>query len=153
MRIFVTGASGWIGSAVVPELLTAGHEVVGLARSDASAQRLEAAGAMIHRGDLDDAEGLVEAAPAGSVLHAVGDQGVPFREIAVAIGRHLDLPTKSVSPQEAPEHFGFLSHFAALDIPVSGAETRKLLGWESTGPSLLDDLEQDHYYRSGADVG
>lgn len=46
-----------------------------------------------------------------------------------------------------------LSHFAALDIPVSGAETRKLLGWESTGPSLLDDLEQDHYYRSGADVG
>ena len=62
MRIFVTGASGWIGSAVVPELLGAGHEVVGLARSDASAQRLEAAGATVQQGDLDDPEGLAKAA-------------------------------------------------------------------------------------------
>ncbi|HLK44200.1 MAG TPA: NAD-dependent epimerase/dehydratase family protein, partial [Thermoleophilia bacterium] len=65
MKIFVTGASGWIGSAVVPELLGAGHEVVSLARSDASAEKLHSAGALVHRGDLDDAEGLAEAA-AGS---------------------------------------------------------------------------------------
>jgi nucleoside-diphosphate-sugar epimerase len=305
MRIFVTGASGWIGSAVVPELLGAGHEVVGLARSDASAQRLEAAGATVHRGDLDDPEGLakaaadsdgvihlafqhelafggnftaagaadrraveamgtaladsdrpfvlasgmiglaagrvatendglvaspevranpagrraatalltlslrgigvrssvlrfaptvhgdgdngfvatlvgiarqrgvagyvgdgsnrwpavhrsdaarlarlaVEAAPAGSVLHAVGDEGVPFREIAETMGRHLDLPTTSVTPEDAPEHFGFMAHFVGLDSPVSATITRELLGWEPTGPSLLDDLERDHYYR------
>jgi nucleoside-diphosphate-sugar epimerase len=305
MKIFVTGASGWIGSAVVPELLGAGHEVVGLARSDASAQRLEAAGATVHRGDLDDPEGLakaaadsdgvihlafqhelafggnftaagaadrravetmgnaladsdrpfvlasgmiglaagrvatendglvaspevranpagrraatalltlslrgigvrssvlrfaptvhgdgdngfvatlvgiarqrgvagyvgdgssrwpavhrsdaarlarlaVEAAPAGSVLHAVGDEGVPFREIAETMGRHLDLPTTSVTPQDAPEHFGFMAHFVGLDSPVSATITRELLGWEPTGPSLLEDLERDHYYR------
>jgi len=305
MRVFVTGASGWIGSAVVPELLGAGHEVVGLARSDASAQRLEAAGAIVQRGDLDDPDGLanaaadadgvihlafqhelafggnfaaagaadrraveamgsaladserpfvlasgmiglkagrvateddglvaspevranpagrraatalltlslrgigvrpsvvrfaptvhgdgdngfvatlvgiarqrgvvgyvgdgtnrwpavhrsdaarlvrlaVEAAPAGSVLHAVGDEGVFFREIAEAMGRHLDIPTKSVAPEDAPEHFGFMARFVALDSPVTATITRELLGWEPTGPSLLEDLEQDHYYR------
>jgi nucleoside-diphosphate-sugar epimerase len=305
MKIFVTGASGWIGSGVVPELLGAGHEVVGLARSDASAQRLEAAGATAQRGDLDDLEGLakaaadadgvihlafqhevafggnfaaagaadrraveimgaalagsdrpfvlasgmlgltagrvateddglvaspevranpagrraatalltlslrgidvrssvlrfaptvhgdgdngfmatlvgiarqqgvagyvgdgtnrwpavhrsdaarlarlaVEAAPAGSVLHAAADEGVPFREIAEAVGRHLDIPTKSVAPEHAPEHFGFMAHFVALDSPVTATITRELLGWEPTGPSLLEDLEQDHYFR------
>jgi nucleoside-diphosphate-sugar epimerase len=305
MRIFITGASGWIGSAVVPELLGAGHEVVGLARSEASAQRLEAAGAIVQRGDVDDPDGLakaaagsdgvihlafqhevafggnfaaaatadrravevmgaalagsdrpfvlasgilgltagrvateddglvpsaavratpagrrsatalltlslrgigvrssvlrfpptvhgdgdrgfvatlvgiarqrgvagyvgdgtnrwpavhrsdaarlarlaVEAAPAGSVLHAVGDQGVPFREIAQAMGRHLGLPTASVAPADAAEHFAHLGHFVALDSPATAAVTRGLLGWEPTGPTLLEDLEQDHYYR------
>ena len=305
MRIFVTGAPGWIGSAVVPELLGAGHEVVGLARSDASAQRLEAAGATVQPGDLDDPEGLakaaadsdgvihlafqhevafggnfaaagaadrraveamgaaladsdrpfvlasgligltagrvateddglvaspevranpagrraatallalslrgigvrssvlrfaptvhgdgdngfvatlvgiarqrgvagyvgdgtnrwpavhrsdaarlarlaVEAAPAAA-LHAVADEGVPFREIAGAMGRHLNIPTTSVAPEDAPEHFGFMAHFVALDSPVTAIITRELLGWEPTGPSLLEDLEQDHYYRS-----
>ncbi len=305
MRIFVTGASGWIGSAVVPELLGAGHEVVGLARSEPSAQRLEAAGALVHRGDLDDAGGLakaaadsdgvihlafqhevafggnfaaagavdrraveamgaaladsdrplvlasgllglamgrvatendglvpdaviranpagiraatgllalslrgigvrssvlrlpptvhghgdngfmatlvgiarergvagyvgdgsnrwpavhrydaaslfrlaVEAAPAGSVLHAAANEGVAFRDIADAMGRHLGVPAASVAPGDAAEHFAHLGHFVGLDSPASAAVTRELLAWEPTGPSLLEDLEQDHYYR------
>jgi nucleoside-diphosphate-sugar epimerase len=305
MRIFVTGASGWIGSAVVPELLGAGHEVVGLARSEESAQRLESAGALVQRGDIDDPEGLVkaaadsdgvihlafqhevafggnfaaaatadrraveamsavladsdrpfvlasgmlglkagrvateddglvpspevranpagrrsatalfalslagtgvrssvlrlpptvhgdgdhgfvatlvgiarqrgvagyvgdgtnrwpavhrsdaarlarlavEAAPAGSVLHAVADEGVPFRQIAQAMGRHLGVPAASVDPVDAVEHFAPLGHFVALNSPATATVTRELLAWEPTGPSLLEDLEQDHYYR------
>jgi nucleoside-diphosphate-sugar epimerase len=304
MRIFVTGASGWIGSAVVPELLGADHEVVGLARSEGSAQRLEAAGAIVQRGDVDDPDGLaeaaadsdgvihlafqhevawsgnfaaaaaadrravvamgaalaesgrpfvlasgvlglktgrvateddglvpsaevranpagrrsatalltlslrgsgvrasvlrlpptvhgagdhgfvatlvdiarqrgvagyvgdgtnrwpavhrsdaarlarlaVESAPAGSVVHAVADEGVPFREIAQAIGRHLGIPTASVPSADAVAHFAHLAHFVALDSPATAVVTRQLLGWEPTGPGLLEDLEQDHYY-------
>ncbi|HEY1738008.1 MAG TPA: SDR family oxidoreductase [Acidimicrobiia bacterium] len=307
MRVFVTGASGWIGSAVVPELLGAGHEVVGLARSDASAEQLEAAGAAVRRGDLDDPEGLakaaadsdgvihlafqhdvafaqgnfaaaaaadrraveamgaaladsdrpfvlasgmlgmkagrvateddglvpsaeargnpavrraatalftlslagtgvrssvlrfpptvhgdgdqgfvatfvaiarqhgvsayvgdgsnrwpavhrsdaarltrlaVEAAPAGSVLHAVGDEGVAFRSIAESIGRHLGVPAVSLSAAEAVAHFGPLGHFAGLDSPANASVTRALLDWNPSGPSLLDDLDADYYYRT-----
>jgi nucleoside-diphosphate-sugar epimerase len=305
MRIFVTGASGWIGSAVVPELLGAGHEVVGLARSEESAQRLKAAGAIVQPGSVDDPDGLaraaadsdgvihlafqhevafggnfaaaatadrlaveamgealagsdrpfvlasgilgltagrvateddglvpsaeiranpagrraatalltlslrgigvrssvlrlpptvhgdgdhgfvativgiarqrgaagyvgdgtnrwpavhrsdaarlarlaVEAAPAGSVLHAVGDEGVPFREIAQAMGHHLGVPTESVAPADAVEHFAHLGHFVALDSPATAVATRELLAWEPSGPSLLEDLAQEHYYR------
>jgi nucleoside-diphosphate-sugar epimerase len=305
MRIFVTGASGWIGSATVSELLEAGHEVVGLARSEASAQRLESAGAIVQRGDLDEPDGLakaaadsdgvihlafqhevafggdfataaaadrraveamgaalagsdrplvlasgllglatgqvatendglvpsaeiraipaglraatglftlslrgigvrssvlrlpptvhgdgdngfmatfvtiarqrgvagyvgdgtnrwpavhrsdaarlarlaVEAAPAGSVLHAVDDEGVPFREIAQVMGRHLDVQTGSVTQADAVEHFSPLGHFVGVDSPASAEITRELFAWKPTGPSLLEDLEQDHYYR------
>jgi nucleoside-diphosphate-sugar epimerase len=304
MKIFVTGASGWIGSAVVPELIGAGHEVVGLARSDSSAEKLQEAGAIVHRGDLDDPAGLaeaaadsdgvihlafqhetafggdfatagaadrraveamgaalagsdrpfvlasgmvgltlgrpatendglvaspeiranpagvrsatalltlslrgigvrssvlrfpptvhgdgdngfmamfvgiarqrgavayvgegsnrwpavhvsdaarlarlaVEAAPAGSVLHAAGEGGVPFLRIAEAMGRGLGLPTRSVDPANAFEHFGFLGLFAGLDSPATATITRELLGWEAAGPSLLEDLEKDYYY-------
>src|SRR5258708_10806479 len=78
MRIFVTGASGWIGSAVVPELLSAGHDVIGLARSEASAQRLEAAGAIVQQGDVDDPDGLAKAAAdSDGVIHLAFQHEVP----------------------------------------------------------------------------
>ena len=85
--------------------------------------------------------------PPARSLHAVGDEGVAFREIAEAMGRHLDIPTASVAPADAAEHFAPLGHFVALDSPATAAITRELLGWEPTGPSLLEDLDQDHYYR------
>jgi nucleoside-diphosphate-sugar epimerase len=102
----------------------------------------------VHRSDAARlARRAVEAAPAGSVLHAVADEGVPFREIAGAIGRHLGVPTASVAPADAAEHFAHLGHFVAVDSPATAAVTRELLAWEPTGPSLLEDLELDHYYR------
>ena len=103
----------------------------------------------VHRSDAARLARLaVEAAPAGSVLHAVGDEGVPFRDIAESIGRHLDIPTVSVAPGDAVEHFSHLGHFASLDSPATAALTRELLGWQPTGPSLLEDLDQGHYFRS-----
>ncbi|WP_413798080.1 SDR family oxidoreductase [Streptomyces iranensis] len=85
MRVFVTGASGHIASAVVPELIEAGHEVVGLARSDASAAAVEALGAEVRRGDLDDLDGLREAAAdADAVVH------LAFNHDAIPAGRFAD---------------------------------------------------------------
>ena len=310
MRIFVTGASGWIGSAVVPELLGSGHQVIGLARSDASAAALAAAGAEVQRGGLDDLEILgsaaaasdgvihlafkhdlaftgdfegaaqadrraiqtlgealvgsdrpfviasgtlglapgrvatdrdmpdldsattvftggpairaanaqmtlafasrgvrssvvrlaptnhgdgdngfmaalvsvardkgvsgyigdgtnrwpgvhrldsarlfrlaVETAPAGSALHAVADEGVPIRDIAEVIGRHLDIPVVSISAEEAGAHFTWLAGFLGIDSPASSALTRELLGWQPTQPGLIADLEQGHYFHNAS---
>ena len=297
MHVFVTGATGHIGSAVVAELLEAGHQVTGLARSDKSAAALTAKGATVHRGDLADLDGLraaaaaadgvihlayrhdfdndfvgaaetdlrvvtamgevlagsdrplvntsgtlllagvaqgrtatendaaeggpridsenavialadrgvrssvirlsplvhstldhhgfahrlidiarekgvsayigdganrwpgvhtldaarlyrlaVEAAPAGTRLHGVADEGVPFREIAAVIGRHLGLPVASISAEQAYEHFGFLSLFGSLDNPTSSALTQKVLDWHPDGPGLIEDLDAGHYF-------
>ncbi|MDI5981638.1 SDR family oxidoreductase [Amycolatopsis magusensis] len=297
MRVFVTGATGHLGSAVVPELLSAGHEVVGLARTETSATALKALGAEARLGDLDDLDGLHEAAsatdavihlafkheamragdyaravdddltvvrafgdaldgtgkafvgtsgtgagavpgrlgteddvvpgaprvdaenvvvgfaergirsslvrlpptvhstldhsgfvpslieiarttgvsgylgdgasrwpavhtldaarvyrlaleqaPAGSRLHAVADEGVPFREIAEAIGRHLGVPATAIPAEQAPAHFGFLAWIVPLDVPVSSARTQELLGWRPEHPGLLADLGLGHYF-------
>ncbi len=83
----------------------------------------------------------LEQAPAGAVLHAVGDEGVRIRDVAEVVGRRLGLPVKSV----AAEELGFLGGILALDQPASAKTTRELLGWRPTRPGLLDDLEQGHY--------
>jgi len=90
----------------------------------------------------------LETAPAGSVLHAVADEGVPIRDIAEAIGRHLDLSLASISPEDAGEHFAWLAGFLAADSPASSALTRELLGWQPTHPGLIDDLDQGHYFHT-----
>lgn len=88
----------------------------------------------------------VESAPAGTRLHAVADDGVPFRAIAAAIGRGLDLPVKSVGADDAPQMFGYLAGFVGVDNPTSSSATRALLSWEPTEPGLLEDLGQPHYF-------
>jgi nucleoside-diphosphate-sugar epimerase len=87
----------------------------------------------------------VEAAPAGTRLHGVGDEGVPFRDIAAAIGRRLDVPVASIAPEEAAAHFGFLGMLVSLDNPTSNALTRDGLGWEPVHPGLIADIDAGHY--------
>lgn len=82
----------------------------------------------------------LEKAEAGAKYHAVAEEGVPLREIAEAIGRRLELPIKSIAPDEAPAHFGWLAHFAGRDVPASSEQTRQRLGWQPSGPGLIADL-------------
>ncbi len=101
----------------------------------------------VHR---DDAARLFrlafESAPAGSVLHAVGDEGVPIREVAEIFAKGLGLPAISVTPEQVREYVGFLGGFWAVDGPASAKITRDLLGWEPTRPGLIADLEEGHYF-------
>ena len=85
-------------------------------------------------------------APAGSTLHGVADEGVPVREIAEVIGRHLEVPVVSISPEDAGEHFTWLAGFLGLDSPASSALTREMLSWEPTHPALVDDLEKNYFH-------
>jgi nucleoside-diphosphate-sugar epimerase len=87
----------------------------------------------------------LEGAPAGTRLHGVADEGVPFRDIADVIGRHLNVPVAGISPEEAG-HFGFLSAFAALDNPTSNTLTQKVLDWHPEHPGLIADLDEGHYF-------
>ncbi len=96
----------------------------------------------------------LESAPAGSVLHAVGEEGIPMREIAQVIGRSLGVPARSVTVEEAQQGMpAFLAAFLSFDIPASSALTQELLGWRPTQPGLIDDLEQGHYFEQTAEVG
>jgi nucleoside-diphosphate-sugar epimerase len=294
MRVFVTGATGFIGSAVVKELIAAGHQVLGLCRSDEKAAALAAAGAEVYLGSLEDLDSLKEGTarsdgvihlafnhdfskfvanceddrrvikalgsalagsdrplivtsgtgmantvpgqpatedgavissdvvpraaseeaaaavaadgvnvsvvrlpqvhdtvrqglvtyaiaiarekgvcaylgdgrnrwPAAHLLdvarlyrlaiekaqpdakyHAVAEEGVSHRDIAHAIGQRLQIPVKSIAPEEAQAYFGWLAMFAAHDMPASSAQTREKLGWLPIGPGLIADLERLH---------
>ena len=297
MRIFLTGATGFIGSAITQELLRANHHVLGLARTDAAAKSLTAAGATPHPGDLENLDALrsaasssdavihtafihdfskfqencnidrraiqtigdalagsnrpfvissgtalispgrlateetisdhsnpfaalrgpsedlalsfasrgvrasvlrlpptvhgdgdhgfvpllikiaqekgasayiadgqnrwpavhrldaatlyrlaIENTSAPSILHAIAEEGIPFRKIAEAIGKGLHLPIISKSPEEAPTHFGWFSTFAAIDAPASSTLTQQRLHWHPTHPTLLTDLEKGTYF-------
>jgi nucleoside-diphosphate-sugar epimerase len=102
----------------------------------------------VHTLDAARLYGLaLDSAPAGSRLHAVGDEGVPFRDIAAAIGRGTGVPAASVSAADAADRFAFLGAFVGVDNPTSSEATRKLLGWEPAHPGLLDDLAHGHYFR------
>lgn len=296
MRIFLTGASGFIGSAITQELLAAGHHVLGLARSEEAARALTAAGAAVHRGALDDLDSLKRGAAASdgvihtafihdfskfkdncetdraaidaigsgligsdrplvvtsgtallhlgrpatesdhpnvgsdviprvaseeaakalaekgirvsivrlppsvhgkgdhgfvpaligvarakgvsayigeglnrwpavhrldaarlfrlaaekaapdAIYHGVAEEGVATRDIAEAIGRHLHLPVVSKSPEAVADHFGWIGAFFGFDVPASSTETQKRLGWKSTQPGLIADLDEGHYF-------
>ncbi|MFL1426494.1 MULTISPECIES: hypothetical protein [unclassified Nocardiopsis] len=89
----------------------------------------------------------LEQAPAGSTLHAVGEEGVPLGEVAEVIGRRLDLPVVPVPAEDAGAHFGWLAGMLLFDQPASSAATRELTGWRPTGPGLIEDLGQGHYFR------
>jgi nucleoside-diphosphate-sugar epimerase len=298
MRVFVTGATGWVGSAVVQELLSAGHQVLGLARSEEGAAALARAGAEARRGTIEELDALraaaasadgvvhcafnhdftrfarnceddrraiealgdalagsarpllvtsgvaylaqgraateddrppspsermprlseaaadavaergvrasvVRLAPSvhgdgdhgfvpllvnlarekgesafigeglnrwpgvhredaarlfrlalekgerGARWHAIAEEGVPFKDIAAAIGRGLGLPVVPKPPAQADAHFGWFAGFAAMDAPASSARTRAALGWSPSRPGLLDDLAQPGYFIPG----
>jgi len=196
VRVFVTGASGWVGRALVPDLVAAGHHVVGLARSDSSADALVAAGGVAHPGSLDDLDSLregaaksdgvihlafnhdftqyetanetdrraietigavgsesddrlaLERARAGSVWHAIAEEGVATRTIAEAIGRQLGIPTVPIPLEDAGNYFGWTGLLWSINAPTSSELTRQQLGWQPAGPGLIEDLEQGHYFRT-----
>ena len=84
----------------------------------------------------------------GSYWHAVEDGGIPFRELAEAIGSHLGLPTVSIPEDElmVPGYFGFLANVVTQSYSASNLITRQTLGWEPAQPNLLADLDNGHYF-------
>ncbi|MEV6632752.1 SDR family oxidoreductase [Actinoplanes sp. NPDC051470] len=93
----------------------------------------------------------LEKGPAGRYWHAVDDEGIPFREIAEAIGSRLGLPAVSVPLDELvlPGYFGFLANVVTQSYPASNLITRQTLGWEPVQPRLLADLDNGHYFPAG----
>jgi nucleoside-diphosphate-sugar epimerase len=106
----------------------------------------------VHARDLASLFRLaLEQGPAGKYWHAVEDGGIPFREIAEAIGSRLSLPAVSVPLDELmlPGYFGFLANVVNQSYPASNLVTRRTLGWAPAQPSLLADLDNGHYFPAG----
>ena len=80
-----------------------------------------------------------------AVYHAVADEGVPYREIAEVIGKHLNLPVVSVAGDDVAAHFGWFSRFAGIDAPASSAKTREMLGWNPVEPGLIADIDNSYF--------
>jgi nucleoside-diphosphate-sugar epimerase len=101
----------------------------------------------VHRYDAAKVyRSAIERADIGARYHAIAEEGVPFKEIAAAIGRGLNLPVVSMSPGEAAEHFGWFAMFAGMDMSASGERTRALFGWEPSETGLIADIEQSGYF-------
>ena len=90
----------------------------------------------------------LETAAGARRYHGVAEEGVPFRQIADVIGRRLNIPVVSKSPEEAAAHFGWFAHFAAMDNLASSAKTRELTGWHPTRPGLIADIDRPIYFES-----
>lgn len=90
----------------------------------------------------------LEKGKAGAAYHGIADEGVPMKEIAGVIGRGLNVPVKSLTPEEAAAHFTWMASFAAMDMRASSAKTRAELGWQPKEPGLLADLDQPRYFES-----
>ena len=95
---------------------------------------------------------VLEAETIAPRYHAVADEGVPFLDIARVIGRDLNLPLVSKSPEEAAGHFGWFAHFAVLDGPSSSALTQQCLGWRPTQPSLIPDIDRPIYVETTQEI-
>jgi nucleoside-diphosphate-sugar epimerase len=101
----------------------------------------------VHRLDAAHLYRLVlENGSAGARYHGVADEGVAFRDIAGVIGRRLNVPVVSKTPEEAADHFGWFAHFAAIDCPASSERTRELLGWSPKQPGLIPDIDRPRYF-------
>jgi hypothetical protein len=102
----------------------------------------------VHRLDASRLYRLaLEKGSVGANYHGVADEGIPTRDIAHAIGRRLNVPVVSKSPEEAAGHFGWMAHFFGIDGPASSAQTQQQLGWHPTQPGLVADLEE-YYFQS-----
>ena len=103
----------------------------------------------VHRLDAARLYRLVlEKGSAGASYHAIGDEGVPFQDIAGVIGRHLHVPVASKSPEQAAHHFGWLAHFVGVDCPASSKLTEEKLQWQPKHPGIIADLERGTYFES-----
>jgi nucleoside-diphosphate-sugar epimerase len=88
----------------------------------------------------------LEKGAARGCYHGVAEEGVAFRQIAEVIGRRLNVPVISKTPEEAVHHFGWFAHFAVIDVPASSKQTQQNLGWSPTQPGLIADLDRPIYF-------